>query len=81
MIKLYCLKSEKKIAGICAGIGDIFSFDANLVRIVFVFVCVATALWPMVVAYLVGWLLLPDKPIDKEIPSHRDNKDAPTSPA
>jgi phage shock protein C len=61
MKKIYRIKTEKKIAGICAGIGELYSFDPTIVRIVAVFGAVATGIWPGVVAYLVGWMLIPDK--------------------
>ena len=58
---LYRIKKEKKIAGICAGIGEIYNIDPTIVRIVAVFGTIATAIWPGVVAYAVGWFLIPDK--------------------
>lgn len=61
MKRLYRLESDKKIAGICAGIGDMFNIDPNLVRIALIFAAVATLIWPVVIAYVAGWILLPDK--------------------
>ena len=55
---------KKKIAGICAGIGEIYNFDPNMVRIVAVFLCVLTQLFPLVIAYLVGWYLIPEKAVN-----------------
>ena len=59
MKKLYRLTSEKKIAGICAGIADQYSFDPTIVRLIFVFIGVATAIWPAIITYAVGWYLIP----------------------
>ncbi len=61
MKRLYRVESEKKIAGICAGIGDMYDIDPNLVRVALVFLGVATLIWPVVVAYIAGWVLLPEK--------------------
>ena len=61
MKRLYRNTKEKKIAGICAGIGEIYGIDPTIVRIATVFITVATAIWPGVVAYLVGWYIIPDK--------------------
>jgi len=48
------------IAGVCAGIGDYFGIDANVVRIVFaaltIFSVGAGAL-----VYLVAWAVLPEE--------------------
>lgn len=64
MKKLYRITDpdRKKIAGICAGIGEIYNFDPNMVRIVFVFVCVITQFIPLIAAYAAGWILIPEKP-------------------
>jgi phage shock protein C len=61
MKKIYRIKEEKKIAGICAGIGEIYTIDSTIVRVVAVFGTVATGIWPGVVAYIAGWILIPDK--------------------
>ena len=61
MKRLYRIKKEKKIAGICAGIGEIYGIDPTIVRLALVFITVATAIWPGVTAYLVGWYLIADK--------------------
>jgi phage shock protein PspC (stress-responsive transcriptional regulator) len=61
MKKFYRIKSEKKIAGICAGIGEIYSIDPTIIRIAVVFGTVATAIWPGVIAYIAGWILIPEK--------------------
>jgi phage shock protein C len=61
MKKIYRIKSEKKIAGICAGIGEIYSIDPVIVRVAVVFGTVATAIWPGVIAYIAGWILIPEK--------------------
>lgn len=61
MKKLYRLNEGKKIAGICAGIAEIYKIDVTLVRLAFVFATVLTGIWPGVVTYLVGWYLIPEK--------------------
>lgn len=63
MKKLYRVTDpdKKKIAGICAGIGEIYNYDPNIVRIVSVFLCVLTQILPLVIAYLVAWYLIPEK--------------------
>lgn len=61
MKKIYRLKEGKKIAGICAGIADMYNFDVTIVRIAVVFLTVLTQIAPGVVAYLVGWYLIPER--------------------
>ena len=61
MKKIYRLEKGKMIAGICAGIADLFTIDVTLVRLGFVFVTVLTMVWPGIITYLVGWYLIPVK--------------------
>ena len=61
MKKLYRVKKNGKIAGICAGVAELFEIDVTIVRLFFVFVAILTQVWPGVVTYLVGWWLIPDK--------------------
>ena len=63
MKKLYRLTGEnnKKIAGICAGIADAYSFDPTMVRLAYVFVTAVTMFWPGILTYLAGWWLIPEK--------------------
>lgn len=61
MKRLYRNTKEGKVAGICAGIGEVYNIDPTIVRLVAVFLCILTGVWPLVVAYLVGWFIIPDK--------------------
>jgi phage shock protein C len=61
MKKLYRLNENKKAAGICSGIADIYHFDVTIVRLAFVFVTVLTQFVPGIVTYLIGWYLIPEK--------------------
>ncbi len=61
MKKLYRLNENKKAAGICSGIADIYNFDVTIVRLAFVFVTVLTQFVPGIVTYLIGWYLIPEK--------------------
>ena len=62
MKKLYLSDSDKKIAGVCGGIAETYEIDPSLVRIVFVLVCLLTAILPMVLTYLIAWMIIPKKP-------------------
>jgi phage shock protein C len=59
MKKLYRSTENKKIAGIFGGLGEIFNIDPTLLRLIFVFIGLATVVIPLVVAYLVGWIIIP----------------------
>ena len=59
MKKLYRSTDNKKIAGIFEGLGEIFNIDPTLLRLIFVFIGLVTAVIPLVLAYLVGWIIIP----------------------
>jgi phage shock protein PspC (stress-responsive transcriptional regulator) len=71
MKKIYRLRDGKKIAGICAGIADMYNFDVTVVRIVVIFVTVLTQFVPGIIAYLAGWYLIPER----EHSQHKDEND------
>jgi phage shock protein C len=59
---IYLSKKEKKIFGVCGGIGEAFNIDPNLVRLAVIFLCFATAILPIVLTYLAAWVILPEEP-------------------
>jgi len=59
MKKLYRSKDDVKIAGICGGIGQEFGTDSSIIRLATVFACVVTGIVPLVITYIVGWIILP----------------------
>lgn len=58
---LYRSRTDRWIAGVCGGLGDYFSVDANAIRLAFV----VLALWQGVglVLYLLLVIILPDEPV------------------
>ena len=62
MKRLYLSKTDKKILGVCGGIGETYDIDPTLVRLILVFLCLATAVLPVILTYLVAWLIIPPKP-------------------
>lgn len=61
MKRIYRLEREGKLAGICAGLGDLYNIDPTLIRLAVVVLCIATGFWPVIIAYLVGWFIIPEK--------------------
>ncbi len=62
MKTLYLSRTNKKIMGICGGIGETYDIDPTLIRLLLVFLCVATGILPILITYLVGWMVIPAKP-------------------
>lgn len=59
--KLYRSLTDKKIAGICGGLGEYLNVDPTVMRILFVagfFLTGSLMFW----AYLVMWIVMPETP-------------------
>ncbi len=52
--KLMRSRAEKKIAGVCAGLAQYFDLDVSLVRILCLFITLATGVCPGIVKGLIG---------------------------
>ncbi len=57
--KLRRSTTDKKIAGICGGLGEYFNIDSTLIRAVWLILllCAGTGL----LAYLICWIVIPEK--------------------
>ncbi len=61
MQRLYRSKTDKKLAGICGGVAEAYNWDPSLVRLAFVFVGFATGVFPLLITYVIGWMIIPEK--------------------
>ncbi len=59
MKRLYRSHTDKNIAGICGGLGEMFSIDSTLIRLAVVFIGLVTGILPIIIAYIVGWMIVP----------------------
>ena len=66
MKKLYRSKEDSKLAGICGGLGEFFPVDPTLIRLAVIFMAIATGILPGIFTYIVGWVIIPEKPPQKE---------------
>lgn len=56
---LYRSTRQHMIAGVMGGIAERFGWNANLLRIIFVFVSVMSAAFPGILVYLILWMVMP----------------------
>ncbi len=62
--KLYRLRSDKKLAGVCAGIAEFFNMDVSLVRLItllLVFVA-GMSIW----VYIIAAIVIPEEPLYRD---------------
>jgi len=60
--KLMRSRADKKIAGVCAALAHYFDLDVTVVRILCIFLTLATGICPGIVTYLLAWILVPSEP-------------------
>jgi phage shock protein C len=65
--KLYRLPGEGMVGGVCAGLGEYFSIDPTIIRLLFVFLALAGM--SGVLIYLILLLVVPSKSEIKEVNS------------
>ena len=55
-------RADRKIAGVCAGVAHHLDLDVTLVRILWVFLTFASSFFPGFLAYILAWIVMPEKP-------------------
>ena len=60
--KLMRSRADRKIAGLCAGLAQHFDLDVTVVRILAIFLTLASGVCPGVVTYLIAWIIVPSEP-------------------
>lgn len=58
--KLFRSRHDKMIAGICGGFAEMMSIDSTLIRLGVVFVGILTAVLPLVIVYIIAWMIIPE---------------------
>lgn len=73
--KLYRSRTDSMIAGVCGGLAEYFGVDTILVRIAAV-VLALTAHGAGLLAYLIFWIIVPQKPIADSVVEAGDTPEA-----
>ena len=55
-------RSERVIAGVCAGLAHHFALDVTLVRVLYVLVSILSAAFPGILVYIILWIVIPEEP-------------------
>lgn len=59
MKRLFRDRWDKKLGGVCGGLGQYFRIDPTIIRLLLVVVCIFTAILPILILYIVGWAFIP----------------------
>lgn len=61
--KLMRSRSDRKIGGVCSGLAHYLELDVSLVRVLWFFITLACGIVPGFVAYMLGWIIIPEEPL------------------
>lgn len=61
MKRLYRSKKDRKISGVCGGLGEYFNVDPTIIRIIFVVLALPGGL-PGIIPYVILWVVVPSQP-------------------
>ena len=61
MKRIYLSQTEKKMAGVCGGLGEYFDKDPTFIRVIFILLAFLSGFG--ILLYLVMWLVVPKKPL------------------
>jgi phage shock protein C, pspC len=53
--------TDRKIGGVCGGLGVYFGIDPTVLRVIAILLCFITAVVPMTIAYLILCLVIPEE--------------------
>jgi phage shock protein C len=57
--RLTLSRADGKIGGVCAGLAQYFELDVSLVRILSIFITLASGVCPGLITYLLAWIIIP----------------------
>ena len=61
MKRIYRSETDKVVAGICGGLGEVYGFDPVIARIILIFLAIFTGFIPIFILYLIAWIIIPPK--------------------
>ena len=63
--QLFRSRTNRRIAGVCGGIGEYFGIDPTLVRLLWLLSIFMGGLG--IIAYLIAWIIMPEEPEGKPL--------------
>ena len=54
-------REQRILAGVCGGIAEWLGWSPSLVRLLYVIVSIASAAFPGILAYVILWILMPER--------------------
>ena len=54
-------RTDRVIAGVCAGLAHHFGLDVTLMRVLYVLVSILSAAFPGILVYIILWIVIPEE--------------------
>ena len=64
--RLYRSRRERKLAGVCAGIGEYIEVDPTIVRVLYLLGTLMTGFFPGIFIYFALPLIMPEEPLNRD---------------
>jgi phage shock protein PspC (stress-responsive transcriptional regulator) len=61
MKRLLLSNTNRKLGGVCGGIAEYMELDPTIVRLLTVVLTLITAVIPVVIGYILAWIIIPRK--------------------
>lgn len=57
--RLHLSATDKKLAGVCGGIGEYFGIDSTIIRVGWVLLTILTGIFPGIIGYIIAAVVMP----------------------
>ena len=64
--RLYRSRHERKLAGVCAGLGEYIEVDPTIVRVLYLLGTIITGFFPGIFIYFAMALIMPVEPLNRD---------------
>jgi len=61
MKKLHRSRTDRKIAGVCGGLGEYLDVDPTIMRLLAIVFGIATGIFPFLIGYIIAWFVVPER--------------------
>lgn len=65
--RLYRNPNNKILGGVLGGLAAYLGWNANIMRILLIILAIATRVWPLFIAYLIAWMIIPQARTPRQI--------------
>lgn len=59
--KLYLSSTDRKLYGVCGGIGEYLDVDSTVIRLAWVLFSIFTAMFGGIIAYIIACIIIPER--------------------